>query len=372
MTLVDERVAPAPPPARRPMRVAVYGLSRTGLIQAAALANLPGAELVAIGDPRPPARRNARGMGLGARPFSSPETLLAKAKPEALVLDAPPEARLRIARLAVAAGCPVLVNGTPALAARDAEALWSEARPRNAVVVVGHALAYHPVFAGARRALADGAVGAPRVVRTSYSASRVFHPAAQRARVAPGALGGVVAHAASDLMFLAVWMFGAPVAVTAEAQRVYGPHEDEVHGAFTLASGLAVGFDLSWSVPGYPRPATVIEVEGENGRLLASEDALELELRGPRAGFAAGATRLGRDALPQPARFELDGEAPWIQLDAFLAAAAGGAPAPTRLEVALPATRAVEALYASARGGGATLRIEAAPPDGGERRGAAA
>jgi predicted dehydrogenase len=159
-----------------------------------------------------------------------------------------------------------------------------------------------------------------------------------------------------DLLFYLIEAFGAPREVRATALRLFGPLEDEAHVMMTLASGLEVGLDASWSVPGYPMPATVLEFEGANGKLLASDDALELDVVEERGRYRAGHTRLGLADLPQPARFDADGEGIYLMDAAFLAWAVGGEPPVHRAERAIQAHRVLDAMYTSAHAGGAPAR----------------
>ena len=152
-------------------------------------------------------------------------------------------------------------------------------------------------------------------------------------------------------------MFGVPSNVAATSQSLYGALDDEARGGWTLDRGARLGFETSWSAPGYPRPATVIEVEAEFGRMLLSEDAVEIDLTAARGAFAAGVTRFGRANLPQPARFDLDGDELWLQDATFLAAVTGGVTAPTELSACLDTLRVIDALYASAAGGGAVVEV---------------
>jgi predicted dehydrogenase len=145
--------------------------------------------------------------------------------------------------------------------------------------------------------------------------------------------------------------------VKATASRLYGVVEDELHAMMRLTSGAEVGFDSSWSVPGYPLSAVVIEIDGENGRLLVSNDALELDLREARGGFPAGATRRRHAELPQLARFDVNGDGYYLEDAAFLAWATGGPAPPTTIERALRVQRTMDALYRSAADGGRATAV---------------
>jgi len=355
----DEASASRAPAPLRPVRAAVAGLDRLGVAHVSVLSAVPDCELVGFCDPRRAARTSLRGIGHLAPGFADLPKLLARTHPDVVIVSSAEAARGPMARLALEAGASVLAERPMARTAEEAAGLADLAAERGLKLAGAHALAFEPVFVRAHAAIAAGAVGAPRHVRSSMFASRVFS-AQQSARFDPALVsGGVVSQMASDLLFLLLWSFGQPLQVRATWNRIYGGVEDELHGMMTLASGLEVGFDSSWSVPGYPQPATVVELEGDNGKLLVSNDALELDLVGPRGGWPAGHTRVRDAELPQLARFDLDGESPYLMDAAFLEWATGGSEPPNTGAAALRVQRTVEALYASARQGGATVPVGA-------------
>jgi predicted dehydrogenase len=341
----------------RPVRAAIVGLGRAGILHAAVLSTIPDCELVGVADPRASARRNLKGLGYAAASFGAVDKLLAKARPEALFLCLPPDAQAVAARAAIEAGVGVLVE-RPFFAGRaEAEAVAALAAERGVPLACAHPLIDHPVFAAAGRALAAGVLGRVRQARASMFVSWVFSARQKLELAPPQAPGGVAAQPASDLIFFLAWRLGVPVEVKATWNKIYGDHEDELHAMMRLESGAEIGCDTSWSVPGYPRPATVIEIEGENGKLLAADDALELELIVPGAGFRVGVTRLGHTELPAPARFDLGGDAAYLTDAAFLRWVTGGDPVPAVASRALDVLRITEALYASARQGGKPVAV---------------
>jgi len=165
--------------------------------------------------------------------------------------------------------------------------------------------------------------------RASMYASRVFNAREAAAR-AHGANGGVVAQLSAELLFVLLRMFRAPhrgaCGREAPVRRARGrdARDDDARRWSRDWIRLLV------SVPGHPHPATVIELAGERGHLLVSDDALELELQQASAGFPAGHTRRRLADLPQPARFDLDGEARWIEDAAFIGVVSGGSSPPSR------------------------------------------
>jgi myo-inositol 2-dehydrogenase/D-chiro-inositol 1-dehydrogenase len=93
-------------------------LAERGYLPALELAR--GVRLVAVADPTP---ERCRRIAPGAAAFETAEELLADGGVDALVLATPPGAHLADARLAAAAGVPVLVEKPPGLDAREAAEL---------------------------------------------------------------------------------------------------------------------------------------------------------------------------------------------------------------------------------------------------------
>jgi predicted dehydrogenase len=125
----------------------------------------------------------------------------------------------------------------------------------------------------------------------------------------------------------------------------------------TLPDGAEVGLDCSWSVPGYTRASTVIELAGREGRLLASDEALEVDLARAAAGLPAGYSRMHDADFAAPARFDFGGETLWLHDAAFLDWLAGGPAPPNQAAAALEAHRVMDALYRSAAAGGAEVEV---------------
>lgn len=281
--------------------------------------------------------------------------MLAVARPDAVFVCAQQNAHYPLAKLALEAGAAVLVEKPLTHTLADAEALAALAAQTGRAVSCGYTLAYLPVFARAREAIP--AIGELRQARSSMNLSQVFGPRRGWMYDPSRSGGGVVANVSSHLLFLLEWYLGSPVEVRATWRKLYGAVEDELHGMMTLAGGAEVGFDSSWSVPGYPLSAVVVELDGDNGKLLVSNDALELDLRDAHSGWPAGHTRLSHADLPQPARFDVNGDGYYHQDAWFLAWATGGPAPPTTVDAALRVQRVMDALYRSAADDGRSTRV---------------
>lgn len=356
--VVAQSAASTAPRPLRPVRVAVIGLGKMGVAHTAVLSMIPDCEVVGIADHHRPLGKTVRGMGYQAPFFTSAEKMLAVARPDAVFVCAQQDAHYPLAKLAIDAGAAVFVEKPLAHNLADAEALAALAAQSGRPVSCGFTLAYLPVFARAREAVA--AIGTLKQARSSMNLSQVFGPRQGWMYDPARSGGGVVANISSHLLFLLEWYMGTPVEVRATWKKLYGAVEDELQGMMTLPGGAEVGFESSWSVHGYPLSAVVIEMDGENGKLLVSNDALELDLREARDGWPAGHTRLRHAELPQPGRFDVNGDGYYLEDAWFLSWVTGGPAPPTTVEAALRVQRVMDALYRSAEVGGQPARVSGA------------
>jgi len=345
-----------PAPAR-PLRVAIVGLGKMGMVHGSVLAMMPEVELVAFVDALPGMAKTLYGMGHRAPFFATLEEALRLAKPDAVWICTPPDSHAALAEQAAAAGAAVFVEKPLAHRLEDAVRIEALARTGKVAIACGYAQLYMPAFAAAREALAAGVLGSVTRVRSSMYLSQVFAP--QQGWIADPARsgGGVVANLSSHLLAQLRHAFGQPERARATWRKLHGEVEDELSGVLVLPGGAEIAFESSWSVPDFPISSTTIEAEGENGTLRITNDSFELDLREARAGFPAGASVRRAADLPARATFELNGEFYDLEDSDFLAWVAGG-PAP-RIAAGLGADvqRTMSALYASAARGGEAVEV---------------
>ncbi len=322
-------------------RIAVSGLGRAGVGYAMAIAGHPGCELAGLIDSRGDRRAFMKGAGFKAPLESSLGALVAKSAPHAIVLCGSGSSRAADVTAAIAAGISVLADGRLADRTAEADALEGEIARARALVTCGSAVLLHPLFRRAGTWLADGALGPLVRVQTSAYVSRVFSAASRPTD------RDVLDPMADDALMLLDRFVGPATAGAVRAQALYGTGPDELHAELFLAHGATGSLDLSWCVPGYPRPAIVVEAEGSRGRLLASDDAIELSLTEPFGQLGVGEHRVVDEGGPPRAPFEA-GE-PSAVLARFVDALNGDAAAMAELDPqrALRVTRLREAIRAA-------------------------
>ena len=345
------------PSPSRPLRVAIVGLGKMGMVHGSVLAMMPEVELVGFVDALPGMAKTLYGMGHRAPFFASLEEALRLAKPDAVWICTPPDSHAALTEQAVRAKVAVFVEKPLAHNLEDARRIEAAAKEGGVPVACGYAQLYFPSFAAASEALAAGVLGTVLKARSSMFLSQVF--SAQKGWIADPARsgGGVVANLSSHLLSQLRGAFGQPVKARATWKKLYGAVEDELTGVLVMPGGAEIAFESSWSVPDYPISSTIIEAEGDNGTLRITNDSLELDLREARAGFPAGRSVRRAADLPARATYELNGEFYDLEDADFLAWVAGGTKPRIEAGLAADVQRTMSALYESAARAGEEVAV---------------
>ncbi len=323
-----------------------WGILGTGVIVASMVRGIRTAqagEIVAIAS-RDEARARAAAAKHGIpRAIASYEELLAHPGVDAVYVALPISEHVPWALKAIAAGKHALVEKPFALSAPDAERTFAAARARG--VVVGEALVtgFHPLARRARALVAEGAIGAVRLARSTFSISIAGEAENFRWRADLG--GGAMRDIGCYSVAILRWLIGEePSGVSAQASFERGVDAEIAavlrfpSGALaTLACGLRSQFDCSYEAFGTAGrlrvdfggtaawAGTAFDIELWQG------DARRTETIAPFDGYVALAESFARAVREGLAFGHLPAETVAIQrvIDAVLAAAAS-APAARR------------------------------------------
>ena len=149
-----------------PVRVGLVGAGKIGASHATLLArHVPGAELLAVADPRPGA---ADGLAaeLGCRPLTDPAALLVDPQVEAVVITASAAAHAELIVAATAAGKAVFCEKPMGLTLEEIDRGVAAAESAGVALQVGFNRRFSADFAAAHQLVVDDAVGTPQLMRS--------------------------------------------------------------------------------------------------------------------------------------------------------------------------------------------------------------
>lgn len=227
-----------------PIRIAVAGAGYIGQAHMGVAKRSSNCTLSAVVDPSPAAASLATQAGVPL--YASIEELLAKDRPDGLIIATPNALHVPQALLCMAADLPILLEKPIATTVAEGQRLVDEVKRTGAKVLIGHHRAHSPIMAKAKEVVASGQLG--RLVSVMGSATffkpdSYFAEAPWRRELGAGPILLNMIHEVHNLRMLC----GDMVAVQAfksHATRDFAV-EDTVAINLRFASGVLGSFMLS-------------------------------------------------------------------------------------------------------------------------------
>ena len=280
--------------ARDPLTVGLVGYGLGGAaFHAPLIAATPGLRLAAVvtGDAERAAKAERDHPGVRVVPDA--DALWAMARElDLVVISTPNVTHVPLARAALAAGLPVVVDKPLAATAHEARALIAEAERQGLMLAPYQNRRWDGDFLTVRRLLAEGALGAPLRFESRFDRWRPARRGGWREEGDAAQAGGLLYDLGSHLIDQALQLFGPAARVYAELDRRRPgvPTDDDSFVALTHASGVRSHLWLGYLAA---QPAARLRVLGDRAAYVKwSADPQEAALR---AGQRPGAPGWGED-----------------------------------------------------------------------------
>lgn len=339
-----------------PLRVAIVGLGKMGVMHAAMCQAVPGARVAALMDLDPGLGSQVRSMGVDAPFYESLDDLLRGAEDlDAAIVATPQFTHRQIATACLESGLHVLCEKPLAHTIDDARAMAQAAAERpDLVCAVGFMKGHYPHWLEAARRLSEGWLGAPRRFRATVYLSQVLGPRKGWTFTKDKAGGGILINSGIHLVHFLTVLFGDVQRVVARSRPMHSAVEDTLAALIEFRSGVFGSYDTSWSVPGYQTEGTTVVVECDDGMLEITDDCLRsFHLHGSER-LEKGWTREHRAEFDRAA-FNLSpdygGEGYYNQVEDFVRAIRAGGRPRYDWQTGLAVQRVVDALYRSCESG---------------------
>jgi predicted dehydrogenase len=316
------------------MRVGIIGAGMYANVALYGYSRVPEIEVTSICDVVPHLAQSAAEAFGVAHTCTDHRELISREDVDLVHVVVPPPVHHAITLDIVAAGKHVLTEKPLAMSEREAAEMLQAAEQAGVVHAIGHEMRYDPLHRHMRDLIAQGYIGAPRLVKLSDVCNYAADPryptfyATWTMRMAQG--GGVLLQHAAHILDLAGYLFGpieiaGGIAANQVPQRpVLAP---DVHpaklfelGADAPTTGEApVDADdttiLYGTLPGgglftFSAGWTVHHPSGVTWEIYGSEGTLKMLSDGSLVGGRSVDPEL--TVLSAPAKYGLPGEQPWL------------------------------------------------------------
>ena len=236
--------------ADRKLKLGIAGLGRGFTVMLPTLALDPRLEIVAAVDTRPAALERFE-TDFGGTAYDSVAAMCAHADIDAVYVATPHQFHAEQTEIAARAGKHILVEKPMALSLSDCTRMIDAAAAAGVHLVVGHSHSFDAPILEARRLIASGAYGAPRLITAMNYTDFIYRPRRpEELDTAQG--GGVVFSQAAHQIDIARLLGGGLVETVYASTGSYDPARP-TEGAYTAILKFAGGAVATLTYSGYGR-----------------------------------------------------------------------------------------------------------------------
>ncbi|MCW3786238.1 Gfo/Idh/MocA family protein [Plebeiibacterium sediminum] len=261
------------------LKIGIIGLGRMGLMHAAIFNSLPDSEVVAVVDPAMFPAKPLNMLNPRINVYKSIDKMLKKETIDGVLIGSPVGYHIENAMECIKHNIPFLMEKPLAVKAGDAEKLLQELEKRQIPNMIGYMARNIDSFKKGKKIIEAKALGNIINVKGSVYVSQLFKKGKGWRYDPKISGGGVLESQGSHLLDLLYWYFGPVERVNADVLSVYSPGiEDFAHVNLNFKSGLKGWMDASWSVRFKRKMELRLEILGENGNLIITDDTVDLFL----------------------------------------------------------------------------------------------
>ena len=334
------------------------GLGKMGLLHAGILNSLPGSRVVAIAETSSFARDTFAQLESEIHLFPDIDSMLDSSRLDAVVIATPVVDHTPAAIKCTERELPFLVEKPLAVSVAQANPLMRLLREKEFPHMIGFMTRYVDSFSKGKQLLESGCLGRILRITATIYVSQLFRPGSGWRYKKETSGGGVLPNQGAHLIDLLTWYFGGVSSVNARMSMAYSTEvEDFAHLFLEFDSGLSGWLDCSWSVRFRRTVETSIDILGDNGSLMLTDDAVRLYLDEAAGGLRSGLSTFNASDLYRSVPIDV-GEPQYTREDIeFLDAVRTNRLPEANIFQAFHVQSVVDAAYASAEGAGQSVNV---------------
>ncbi len=290
------------------LKIGIIGLGRMGLVHAAIFNSLPESEVVAVVDPALFPAKPLNMMNSKMKVFKTIDKMLKNVHIDGALIASPVGYHIENALECARNNIPFLMEKPLALNAEQAKPLVDELQKNPVPNMIGYMARNIDSFREGKKIIDSKALGKIISVKGTVYVSQLFKQGKGWRYDPKVSGGGVLESQGSHLLDLLYWYFGRIKKVNADILSVYSQGiEDFSHVIMDFESGLKGWIDASWSVRFKRKMELKLDILGENGSLVISDDTLDLFLDSAVGDYSKGKTFLSANDLFSGVHIDISG-----------------------------------------------------------------
>ena len=264
---------------RNNMRIGIVGFGKMGMLHGALLNSIEGVEIAAIADTSKMVLRAFKSVLPHIKYFSSYEAMLDQCSLDAVIISTPSFSHIPIAKYAANRDVNIFIEKPMSSNLEQAVGLYELLKEKPLVCMIGFSSRYIPTFVKGKEIIESNILGKIDSVKAQAYIADVFTKQGGWRYNKSLSGGGVLIDVGVHMIDLLCWYFGKIGSVRGSIKSIYSENvEDEANTHLNFKNGLGVGFDCSWSKVGYRKLYLKMEIVGEKGEMIITDQNVTRKL----------------------------------------------------------------------------------------------
>ena len=261
------------------INIGVIGMGKMGILHTGILSSLDGVEVKAVADKQDLILSFIRSTLPAVKTYRDYKEMIKKENLDLIYIATSTSLHTKMAKDCVNCGMPFFVEKPLGISVDDCLPLLDAVKQQPVINMVGYCKHFVDTFRKAKEIIDSDTLGDLIYFNSSMYVSQLFSKGKGWRYKKESSGGGVLNTLAAHLIDLLLWFFGDVSLVEGNIKSYYSRDvEDFVHSYLLFKSGLEGYLDTSWSVRNHRLPEIKVEVQGENGMLVATDDYVKIYL----------------------------------------------------------------------------------------------
>lgn len=259
------------------LKVGIVGFGKMGMLHGALSNSINGMNLIAITEKSRLVGMGSKAILKNVKVYNDYKKMIDKNFLDILIITTPTFNHLEVAEYGVKSKISLFIEKPLARNIKEAEYLMNITRNNKIISMVGFNYRYLPSVIKGKELLSSGILGSIKKVKACLMSGDVLsiHKGWRFNPEISG--GGVLIDLGIHLIDILYWFFGNVKSVIANSKKVYSKNvEDEFFSNIIFYNGINVDFETSWSREQYRKPSLKLQIEGDEGYLIITEQTVEI------------------------------------------------------------------------------------------------